>query len=51
MHEIYRASYVPRFAQFMPSEPSLSDRYRSDHQNAEKTGAVAGSDIVRHTMT
>ncbi len=28
--DIYKASYVPRFAQYMPSEPSMSDRYRSE---------------------
>ena len=40
LSDIYKASYVPKFAQFMPSEPSLSDRYRSESEDAASNSSA-----------
>jgi len=40
LSDIYKASFVPKFAQFMPSEPSLSDRYRSESEDAASSSSA-----------
>ena len=53
LHDTYKASYVPEFAKNMPTEPSLSDRYRQDADiNSLATrkgteGSLGGPESVR----